>query len=360
MTSDTCNCTPISAAPTPNSRPSKPRGTTGRGHRARPKNRRSRRATDRAATLAFRRPIPDRLYDDARGKGFVLIGRGRRSADMMLQCVTCRQLQQVRRSVLINNALECKNCLWMRRFDDAMASGATILLPHPSSHKIASIALSCGHVVQRQYNRLSMAAKGGHALGCETCREAQYVAQADGSGWDLAGPPCSGKIGYRRYRHHCGHCQDHAIVNVDNRQVDCANCGESWVSKPSCIYLFQIELIDRAVLKFGYSSNPARRLRHQLGDAARLTGKILRVIDLESGHAAMTAEMQGHRFLHQNHGDLVVKAPLFAGQIKSKSEIYDLSAEHIIRDLMDRIVDATSDDATPASQPVARKARKVR
>jgi len=357
MTSDTCNCAPINAAHAANPRPSKPRGTAGRDRHARLGNRRSRRATDRAATLAFRRPIPVRLYDDARQKGFVLIGRGRRSADMMLRCVTCQQMQQVRRSVLINNALECKNCLWMRRFDDAMASGATILLPDPCSHKIAMIELACGHIVQRQYNRLSIAAKGGHALGCETCREAQYVAQAEGSGWHLVGPPGNDKISYRHYRHHCGHSQDHAIVNVDNRQVDCARCGESWVSKPSCIYLFRIELVDRAVLKFGYSANPKRRLRYQLGDAARLTGKILRVIDLESGHAAMTAEQQGHRFLHQNHADLVAAASLFAGQIKAKSEIYHLSAEHAINKLMDRIADATSDDSVPAPPLFTKKAR---
>lgn len=359
MTSDTCNCAPISPAPTARPRPSKPRGTAGRGRRARPNNRRSRRATDRAATLAFRRPIPVRLYDDAREKGFVLIGRGRRSADMMLQCVNCQQMQQVRRSVLIRNALECKNCLWIRRFDEAMASGATILLPDPCNHKIAMIALSCGHIVQRQYGRLARAARGGHALGCETCREAQYVAQAEGSGWHLVGPPGNDKISYRHYRHHCGHSQDHAIVNVDNRQVDCARCGESWVSKPSCIYLFRIELVDRAVLKFGYSANPKRRLRYQLGDAARLTGRILRVIDLKTGHAAMTAELQGHRFLHQNHPDFVVDAVVFGGQIKSKSEIYDLSAEHVINKLMDRIADATSDDSVPAP-PLSKKNAKVR
>jgi len=307
-----------------------------------------RRAADRADTPATRRPIPDRLYDDARQKGFVLIGRGRRSADMMLRCVTCQNLQQVRRSVPVNNALECKNCLWMRRFDDAMASGATILLPDPCSHKIASVELACGHIVQRQYGRLAIAAQGGHVLGCETCREAQYVAQAEGSGWDLVGSSDNGKNGYRRYRHHCGNSQDHAIVNVDNRQVDCARCGESWVSKPSCIYLFRIELVDRGVLKFGYSSNPARRLRQQLGDAARLTGKILCVIDLPTGHAAMTAELAGHRFLHQNHADLVIDAQVFAGQINAKSEIYTLSAEHIIQDLMDRIADAISTNSTPA------------
>lgn len=101
-------------------------------------------------------------------------------------------------------------------------------------------------------------------------------------------------------------------------------------------------------------------MRHQLGDAARLTGKILRVINLETGHAALIAEKKGHRFLHQNHGDLVVDAAMFAGQIKSKSEIYDLSAEPVIQDLMDRIADATSDDSVPAPPLAAAKTKKVR
>jgi len=357
MTSDPCNRAPKQAAPAPYSHPSKPNANAGRNRRHPCKKRRSRRAADRAKTPTFRRPIPARLYDNAEQKGFVLIGRGRRSADMQLQCKTCDQLMQVRRSVLINNTLECKNCLWMRRIDDAMASGATIHLPHPNNHKIATLVLSCGHHVQRQYNRIAIAANGGHALGCETCREVRYALEAEGSGWVLVGPALPAKINYRHYVHHCGHGQDHAIVNVDNRQLDCANCGETWASKPSCIYLFRIELSDRAVLKFGYSSDPARRLRQQLGEAARKTGKILRVIDLETGHAALKAEKKAHRTLRRTHGAFVVATDVFAGQIKTKSEIYTLAAEPIIHELMDEIEDASSNAGASASPQSPRKAK---
>ena len=350
MTSDPCNRAPKQAAPT-----SKPNANACRNRHVPCKKRRSRRAADRAKTPIFRRPIPARLYDNAEQKGFVLIGRGRRSADMQLQCKTCDQLMQVRRSVLINNTLECKNCLWMRRIDDAMASGATIHLPHPNNHKIATLVLSCGHHVQRQYNRIAIAANGGHTLGCETCREVRYMAQAQGSGWVLVGPTSEAKQGYRHYQHHCGHSQDHAIVNVDNRQLDCANCGESWASKPSYIYLLHIALVDRVVLKLGYSSDPARRLSQLLGKAARTTGKILRVIDLPTGHAAINAEKKAHRTLLETNGDYVVATDVFAGQIKTKSEIYDLAAEPIIHDLMDLIEDASFDESASTTALMRKK-----
>jgi hypothetical protein len=359
MTSDTCNCAPGNAVPTPNPRPSRPTGNTGRNPGTRCKKRRSRRAADRLQTPTYRLPIPPRLYDDARQKGFLLVDRGRRSSDVKLRCKTCQQIQQVRRSVLVNNAVECKNCLWMGRINDAMAVGATILTPDRGSHKKVSLALSCGHVVTRQYGRLAKAAQGGHALGCETCREARYVKEAEGSGWGLIGPSQNAKNGYRRYRHYCGHSQDHAIVNVENRQLDCASCGETWASKPSCIYLFQIEIADRTVLKLGYSSSPTRRLRQQLGDAARLTGKILRVIDLETGRAALNAEKKAHRKLRKTHPDLVVDAAVFADQINTKSEIYDLNAEPVIQNLMDQIDDASSGDRA-AALPLTTKKAKVR
>jgi len=238
-----------------------------------------------------------------------------------------------------------------------MASGATIHVPHPSNHKIATVILSCGHRAQRQYGRIAIAANGGHALGCETCREDRYAAEAVGSGWRLVGPASRAKLGYRHYQHHCGHDQDHAIVNVDNRQLDCASCGESWASKPSCIYLFQIELSDRTVLKLGYSSNPQRRLRQQLGEAARTTGKILRVIDLPTGHDALKAEKKAHRTLRRTHGAFVVATDVFAGQIKTKSEIYTLAAEPIIHELMDEIEDASSNAGASASPQSPRKAK---
>ena len=340
MTSTPCPGETRSAAPFTRKSSPNPLSSAGRNRGPRCPKRRSRRAADRANQPVFRRALPQHLFAVAQQKGFTLVGRGRRPADLKLRCGQCQQQLQVRRSVLLNNAPQCNHCLWRKRFDDAMAAGATIVAPHHSNHKIATLALSCGHSVERQYGRLSAAAKGGHSVGCAACREARYVAQAQGSGWTLIGPTSRNMSGYRQYRHHCGHCQDHAIVNIDNMQIDCAGCGETWASKPSHIYLFQIELTDRSVLKLGYSSNPTRRLRQQLGDAARKTGQILRVIDLETGHAALKAEKRAHHTLRKRHPELVINPSVFADQITTKSEIYAPSAKARILALMDQIVAA--------------------
>lgn len=125
------------------------------------------------------------------------------------------------RSVLTGSNIQCNHCLWKGRFDDAMASDATITGTHPQNHKIT---LSCGHSVERQYGRIASAAQGQHSLGCETWREERYALDAIGSGWKLVGTTTPSKTGYRRYAHHCGHFQDHAIVNIDHHQIDCAAC----------------------------------------------------------------------------------------------------------------------------------------
>lgn len=300
-------------------------------------NRRSRRASDRTKLPTFRRPIPGRFYDIAKRKGFTLLERGRRSSDLTLRCHECRQILQVRRSVVTGYKMQCNHCLWIARFDVAMANGTTIVAPHSTNHKIAHVELPCGHSALRQYGRIAAAARGGHNLGCETCREARYGEEATGSGWILIGPTTPPKNGYRLYQHHCGCEQSHTIVNVDRRQLDCQSCGETWASKPSHIYLFVIPLEDRTVLKLGYSSDPTRRLQYQLGVAARERGTILHVIDLPTGHAALKAEKKAHRYLHKHHSALVIPPAEFEDQIKTSSEIYSLAAMPVILRLMGEI-----------------------
>jgi hypothetical protein len=342
MTSFARNRRSNGSAPRQNPLPTKPVKISRRKRGERCLKRRSRHAVDRTRQPSTRRRIPRHLYEVAIAKGFQLVGRGQKSSDLQLRCDTCKQHLQVRRSVLINNAPLCSHCIWIRRFDDALATGATIVTPVQGNHKLANLTLACGHDAQRQYGRLAKAAQGGHELSCETCREARYTAQAEESGWSLIGPAACNKTGYRHYQHHCGHSQDFAIVNVDNRQLDCAGCGETWASKPSKIYLFEIDLADRTVLKLGYSSDPVRRLRYQLGKAARETGKIHRVIDMESGHTALLAEKQAHLFLHRTHPNLVVASIDFKGQIKTTSEIYEMGAKDIILALMEGIKHGSS------------------
>jgi hypothetical protein len=131
--------------------------------------------------------------------------------------------------------------------------------------------------------------------------------------------------------------QDHAIVNIDRRQIDCSGCGETWASKPSSIYLFKVPLPNGTLLKFGHSSDPVRRLRYQLGDAARDHGSILHAIDMPTGHAALKAEKKAHRYLRKHHPALVADTGQFLGQIKTKSEVYLPEAKDMILQLMSEI-----------------------
>ncbi|WP_281981750.1 hypothetical protein [Thalassorhabdomicrobium marinisediminis] len=296
--------------------------------------------------------MPAAWYTLAKQKGYKLLGRGARKSDVTLHCPRCAQTFQVRSSVLVNNAPECKHCLWQGRLADAMATGATILAPDPNNHKLVHLQLPCGHIACRQYSRLATAAQGGHRLGCEECREETYRAQARAIGWTLVGPATDNTGGYRRYAHSCGHQQDVAIVNVDKNQLDCAGCGESWVSKPSQIYLFRIELVDRPVLKLGHSSDPERRLFQQLGPAARDTGEVLRAIDMKTGHAALVAEKRAHRTMRTEHPGWVVPREVFAGQINTKSEIYEIEALEFLLSLMDEIeAEAGEEKAANPKEP---------
>ncbi|PVA06475.1 hypothetical protein [Thalassorhabdomicrobium marinisediminis] len=122
------------------------------------------------------------------------------------------------------------------------------------------------------------------------------------------------------------------------------------------IYLFRIELVDRPVLKLGHSSDPERRLLQQLGPAARDTGEVLRAIDMKTGHAALVAEKRAHRTMRTEHPEWVVPPEEFAGQINTKSEIYEIEALEFLLSLMDEIEaearkDTTSDPEEPDLEP---------
>ncbi|SNR64498.1 hypothetical protein SAMN06265370_1147 [Puniceibacterium sediminis] len=119
--------------------------------------------------------------------------------------------------------------------------------------------------------------------------------------------------------------------------VDCARCGESWTSKPSSIYLFRIDLPSGSVLKLGYSSNPRKRLRHQLGIAHGTPTRILRTIPILTGHQAVCAEKSTHAWMRRYHPDLIVPKSDYGAAINTRTEIYRLLSAPILHGLLDRI-----------------------
>ncbi|SEL96152.1 hypothetical protein SAMN05444413_1281, partial [Roseivivax marinus] len=155
--------------------------------------------------------------------------------------------------------------------------------------------------------------------------------------WRLIGPATSGRTGYRSYRHSCGHLQDVSNGNMRWGDVDCAGCGETWTAKPSQLYLFQINLDPEPVLKLGYSSNPRRRLRQQLGIARETPCRILRTVPVPTGHDAVRQEKAAHAYMRRHHPELIVAKSAYGDAINTRTEIYRLAAEPILRHLLNRI-----------------------
>ncbi|WP_156943848.1 GIY-YIG nuclease family protein [Roseivivax isoporae] len=124
---------------------------------------------------------------------------------------------------------------------------------------------------------------------------------------------------------------------MSNGDVDCARCGETWTSKPSQIYLFRIDLACGRILKLGYSSNPRRRLRQQLGIARDVPTRILRTVQVSTGHQAVCVEKSAHAEMRRHHPDLIVPKSAYGNAINTRTEIYRADAEAVLCAILDRI-----------------------
>jgi hypothetical protein len=236
----------------------------------------------------FKGTISPKWHKAARKNGFTLIGRVKNRLHVALLCHDCGCTHAKRMSVVLGYSPECPHCIKHQRIERARTVGAVLLGRDHKNRHYGHYRLACGHQVKRQFHRVALAANGGHSLGCETCREDRYRAQARNFGWDLLGPASSGKPGYRNYRHTCGQTQNIMVGNMLWGDCACSGCSLGRTARPSHIYLFGIDLPGRPVLKLGYSARPAKRLKHQLGIDKGITTDVLRVVNLPSGHNART------------------------------------------------------------------------
>jgi hypothetical protein len=130
-----------------------------------------------------------------------------------------------------------------------------------------------------------------------------------------------------------------ARVNLAWGQVKCAACGGAWNSSPSFMYLQRVEMTSSGihVLKLGFSKNPVKRMKHQLGLPRSAKVELVRVLPMASGHVARAQEAAVHATLRQRHPDAVVPPEVYAGILNVASEVYEAFAFDLIMHHLDRI-----------------------
>ncbi|CUX83284.1 MAG: hypothetical protein HLUCCA05_13475 [Roseibaca calidilacus] len=284
-------------------------------------------------------PIAPDWHRMADEKGFRIVGRIRDRFHLTLECRACGAHTAVKLFALRDSRPRCGGCAAIKRQNAADGAKLVFLRRDPQHHKYGVFRAPCGHDVRRQFGFVEKVRKGEADVKCRVCLIETEKAEALAQGWERVGPDPDGKANYRLYRHRCGHHQRVARVNMRNGQCDCAACGESWSSKPSVIYLARIQLssANLDVVKLGYSANPKRRFRHQLGLSKLAKVTFLRLLPMPTGHDACAAEKQANASLVRDFPDGVVPIATYSAHINVVSEIYRPALIREITTLMDQI-----------------------
>ena len=287
----------------------------------------------------YPRPVPPAWRALAARRGFRIDRRVRDRYHLALECRACGAQTAVKVAALRDAAVRCGGCAAYERMKTAHDAGLKFLRRDPVSRSYGYFRAPCGHTVRRQFELIQRVRDGTTGIRCAVCLEERERQEAQAHGWARVGPDPDGNPNYRLYRHPCGNVQRVARVNMRHGQCDCAQCGESWSSKPSIIYLARISLpwLAGDVVKFGYSANPHKRFKHQLDLPKTARVRFLRLLDMLSGHAACRAEKAANARLARDHPDLVVPYERYQGLINVRSEIYWPDLIPVIRDEMDRI-----------------------
>lgn len=278
-------------------------------------------------------------YQFADQKGFRIHSRIRDRLHLALECHDCGALTAHKLYTLRSAQPRCGGCAEAAHMAQAAAAGLTFLQRRDKDRHYATYRAACGHTVHRQFEFVERVAARLTDINCGRCQVQRENAEAKRQGWHRKSRDPQGNPNYRIYRHHCGHEQRIARVNMAWGQCKCARCGTAWNARASYIYLLRIEVSEAKlhVLKLGFSRTPVKRFRHQLGLPRSAQVELIRTLQMRTGHDACAAEKAAHAELARSLPDAVVPTPVYAGVLNVVSEIYFPSAFDAIMAAMNRI-----------------------
>jgi hypothetical protein len=285
----------------------------------------------------FAGEIRSEWQEIARRKGFRITRRVRDRYHLVLECSQCGSQTTHKLYTLRKAVPACTACEDRTVRETANRAGLEFLGYDPQDRHYGFYHATCGHILRREFELVARIAKGSVNARCETCLERREEQEAQCHGWQRLGRDPLGNTDYRLYRHECGHEQRIASVNMSGGHCDCARCGESWSARPSQIYLFEIRLGPAHYLKLGYSNDPIRRHRYQLGLPKTARVRVLRRLKFPSGNLACAAEKRAHAVLRRELPDAVVPQSEYAHMLNVVSEVYRPFARTRIEHILDEI-----------------------
>lgn len=222
---------------------------------------------------------------------------------------------------------KCQPCHAQKLIDEAADRGLTLLSKSVGKGRVYRRYRfnACGHEDDLAINNVRRG-----QFKCKTCLDSKHKDEAEKRGLKILGRGQRGHL-YRRYLLACGCEADIQVGGVRNGYFKCPTCGDHSCTKPSEVYLIQIDPVGKeSFLKFGYAKNVKGRIA-RYGLPKNVTHKVLKTVSFGTGKEAREFEQTAHCVWQED------KIKPTCQMREGFSECYPLSMQETIIQAMEAI-----------------------
>ena len=194
-----------------------------------------------------------RWEQEARAASMVLLGEPEngKKGYMRYGFKGCSHEGDYQRTHVAGDCASCVVCVYQIRKREAQKTGLTLLNRGTKKSHGHYVFNECGHQQQILYGKVREQ-KNYH---CRECLRLKHVKEATDAGVVLLGSAEARSNQYRSYRFKCGHIRDATTAQVRQKHILCNECEDTYLKKPSEIYVLRIMTSGQTFLKLGISSN---------------------------------------------------------------------------------------------------------
>lgn len=187
----------------------------------------------------------------------------------------------------------------------------------------------CGHIAHAYVPHM----KSSDSIACMYCNLERHLEYCEKLGVEYIEQTNSVQALYKFKC--CGAVKELYKIAVERGNCVCPECGNGWMTKPSKIYLFQLETAEGfSFLKFGYGKDLENRVReYRLKDCKFKS--LIYSVDLPSGYTAMKEELRIHSELGETLDSNIMRKYLTRG---GYSECYNLDK---LEDILNKMKDVS-------------------
>jgi 7,8-dihydro-6-hydroxymethylpterin-pyrophosphokinase len=205
----------------------------------------------RVGVFACQTCFENKLIDEAAIYGSEPIGAGK-NADYRNYRLPCGHQQEVITGKMRIGSFRCQICLDAKIIDEA-AVWDSEPVGDGKNCNYRNYRLPCGHQQEVQVANMRIG-----RFRCQICLDAKIIDEA--AVWDSE-PVGDGKnCQYRNYRLPCGHEQEVQVGHMRIGVFRCQTCEDTWITKPSNVYVHIISLQGETFVKVGRAQNVENRV----------------------------------------------------------------------------------------------------